>query len=141
MLPGALGGVVTPIATAEGIVYAVVVNAATYYESPEETSFGTRTALGELPSQVVALDAASGEVLWDVELPGDSFGGATVVNDLLFVSMIYGRVLALDRATGRELWSLQLAGGINGSPAVAGDTIVVPVGLSDKPAIVALRLD
>ena len=55
--------------------------------------------------------------------------------------MIYGRVLALDRATGRELWSLQLAGGINGSPAVAGDTIVVPVGLSDKPAIVALRLD
>ena len=141
VLPGAVGGVITPIATAQGVVYAVVVNAATYYESPEETSFGYTTALGELPSQVVALDAASGEVLWDVELPGDSFGGATVVNDLLFVSLIHGQVIALDRSTGRQLWSLQLEGGINGSPAVAGDTIVVPVGLSEEPVIVALRLD
>ena len=141
MLPGAVGGVITPIATADGAVYAAVVNAATYYESPEETSFGYTTALGEFPSQVVAIDAASGEVLWDVEVRGDSFGGVTVVNDLLFVSLIHGQVVALDRATGEQLWSLQLAGGINGSPAVAGDTIVVPVGLSEEPAIVALRLD
>ena len=116
-------------------------NAATCYSSPEESSAGFATALGELPSQVVALDAASGAVLWDVELRGDSFGGATVVNDLVFVSLIYGRVIALDRATGDEVWSMQLAGGINGWPAVAGDTIVVPVGFAEEPAIVALRLD
>ena len=141
VLPGVLGGVITPIATAEGVVYVAVVNAATYYSSPEETSSGFTTALGQIASQVVALDAASGEVLWDVELKGDSFGGATVVNDLVFVSLLHGRVIALDRATGSEVWSMQLEGGINGWPAVAGDTIVVPVGHGEQPAIVALRLD
>ena len=141
VLPGVLGGVITPIATAEGVVYVAVVNAATYYSSPEESSAGFTTALGELPSQVVALDAASGAVLWDVELRGDSFGGATVVNDLVFVSLLHGRVIALDRASGEEVWSIQLAGGINGWPAVAGDTIIVPVGLGEEAAIVALRLD
>ena len=129
VLPGAAGGVVTPIATADGAVYAATVNAPTFYSSPEESSGGFTTALGEHPSQVVALDAASGDVLWDVEVPGDSFGGTTVVNDLLFGSLIDGRAFALDRATGREVWSLRLEGGINGWPAVAGDTIVVPVGI------------
>ena len=141
VLPGVLGGVITPIATADGVVYVVVVNAATYYSSPEESSADFATALGEIPSQVVALDAASGEVLWDAKLRGDSFGGVTIVNDLVFVSLIQGGVMALDRATGEEVWSMRVAGGINGWPAVAGDTIVVPLGLGEQPAIVGLRLE
>ena len=140
VLPGAAGGVVTPIATADGAVYAAVANAPTRYASPEESSSGATTAFGQLPSQAVAIDAASGEVLWDAELPGDSFGGATVVGDLLFVSLLDGRVFALERATGRELRSWRLEGGINGWPAVAGDTIVFPAGIGEAPRLVALRL-
>ena len=40
VLPGALGGVVTPIAIADGLVFAAVVNAPGTYRSPEQSSGG-----------------------------------------------------------------------------------------------------
>ncbi len=138
VMPGAAGGVVTPIAVAGGTVYVSVVNAPTVYDSPEHTEGST--SLGVHPSQLVAIDAASGEVVWEAELPGDGFGGATVVNDLVFTSVITGLILALDRATGEIVWRHQAPGGINGWPAVAGDTLVVPVGFGDPGVLYALRL-
>ena len=88
VLPGNAGGVVTPIAVAEGTVYVSVVNAPTTYKP--DVPEGTGTSLGVHPSQLVAIDAATGDIVWDTDLPGDSFGGATVVNDLVFTSVITG---------------------------------------------------
>ncbi|MCY3505656.1 MAG: PQQ-binding-like beta-propeller repeat protein [Chloroflexi bacterium] len=138
VMPGNAGGVVTPIAIAEGVVYLVVVNAPTKYrpDVPE----GVGTSLNVHPSQMVAIDARDGEVIWKTDLPGDAFGGATVVNDLVFTSVITGVILALDRATGEIVWGHQAAGGINGWPAVAGDTLLVPVGFGDPGFLLALRL-
>ena len=62
------------------------------------------------------------------------------MNDLVFVSLIDGRLFALARADGEEVWSMQLPAGINAWPAVAGETIVLPAGLGENPALVALRL-
>ena len=138
VMPGAAGGVVTPIAVAEGTVYVSVVNAPTVYDSPEHREGST--SLGVHPSQLIAIDAATGDVVWDAELPGDGFGGATVVNDLVFTSVITGLILALDRATGDIVWRHQAPGGINGWPAVAGDTLVVPVGYGQPGVLYALRL-
>ena len=138
VMPGNAGGVVTPIAIAEGVVYVSVVNAPTKYrpDVPE----GVGTSLGVHPSQMVAIDGATGDILWETDLPGDGFGGATVVNDLVFTSVITGLILALDRGTGEIVWKHQAAGGINGWPAVAGDTIVIPVGFGDPGFLLALRL-
>ena len=83
------------------VVYVSVVNAA-IYASPEQSSEGG-ARLGSFNSQLVAIDAATGNILWDVELPGDSFGGATVVNDLVFTSVFSGLILALDRETGETV--------------------------------------
>ena len=138
VLPGTVGGVVTPAASADGVVYVAVVNAPATYDSPEDSE--GNTALRKFPSQVVAIDVADGRILWDVELPGDSFGGVTVVNDLVFVSLIDGRLFALHRASGDRVWSMQLPAGINAWPAVAGDMIVLPAGLGETPTLVALRL-
>ena len=138
VLPGNAGGVVTPIAVAEGVVYVSVVNAPTTYEP--DVPEGTGTSLGAHPSQMVAIDVATGDILWETDLPGDGFGGATVVNDLVFTSVITGVILALDRATGEIVWGRQAAGGINGWPAVAGDTILIPVGFGDPGFLLALRL-
>ena len=138
VMPGNAGGVVTPIAVAGGVVYVVVVNAPTKYrpDVPE----GVGTSLGVHPSQMVAIDASDGEILWETDLPGDAFGGATVVNDLVFTSVITGVILALDRDTGEIVWGHQAAGGINGWPAVAGDTVLVPVGFGEPGFLLALRL-
>jgi outer membrane protein assembly factor BamB len=53
-----------------------------------------------------------------VELPGDSFGGAPVVNDLVFTSMLDGLIIALDRETGETVWYYQASGAINAWPAI-----------------------
>jgi outer membrane protein assembly factor BamB len=67
------------------------------------------------------------------------FGGATVVNDLVFTSTLDGMVYALNRADGSEAWSWQAPAGINATPAVAGDTIVVPAGGGRRRRAAALR--
>lgn len=138
--PGSLGGVQTPLAIADGTIYACVMNAPTEYAGPEETSYGFTVQLGKADSQMVAIDAATGAIEWEVDLPGDSFGGATVSGDLIFTSSFGGEILALDRATGKTVWSYEAPGGINGWPALAGDELYVPVGMADPPQLLKFEL-
>ena len=140
VLPGPLGGVLTPIAVADGVVYVTVGNAPITYISPEVSASGGGVRLGSFNSQLVAIDAGTGVILWDVELPGDSFGGATVVNDLVFTSVMSGLLLAVDRDTGETVWTYQAPGGINGWPAFVEDMLVIPVGLGDPPVLLTLKL-
>jgi alcohol dehydrogenase (cytochrome c) len=138
--PGSLGGVQTPLAIADGTIYACVMNAPTQYAGPEETSYGFTVQLGKADSQMVAIDAASGKIEWEVDLPGDSFGGSTVSGDLVFTSSFGGEILALDRETGETVWSYEAPGGINGWPALAGDELYVPVGMADPPQLLKFSL-
>ena len=140
VLPGAAGGAVTPIAIADGFVYVTVVNAPVTYAGPDDWEGATNVRLGTYKSQLVAIDAGTGAIAWDVQLPGDSFGGATVVNDLVFTSVITGQILAYERATGELVWSYQAPGGINGWPAFVDDLLVIPIGFGDPPVLLALRL-
>ncbi|WP_419926678.1 PQQ-binding-like beta-propeller repeat protein [Candidatus Poriferisocius sp.] len=151
VLPGAQGGMVTPVAVADGVFYAAVVNAPSYYESDQVTSGGEGTQLFTRPSNVVAIDIATGDIVWDVEIisklpevpSADVLGGMTVVNDLLFTSAFFGELLALDRHTGEVVWRHQAQGATNGWPSVAGDMIIYPIGLVEEPQVphlLALRL-
>lgn len=140
VMPGVLGGVETPPAAAAGKIYLSVMNAPTTYESPEQR-FALNPQLGTNPSHLIALDATTGEIDWQVDLPGDSLGAVTVVNDLLLTSTFDGLLLAYDRDTGAEVWRHQAGGAVNGSPAVVGNTIVWPVSGTSPSQLVALRLD
>jgi outer membrane protein assembly factor BamB len=97
-------------------------------------------AAGTMDGEVVAVDAATGAILWDVIVPGDPTGGATVVTDLVLTATLQGQVIALDRKTGATVWTWDAPGGINGWPAVADDEIIWPVGLSNPAVLVSLRL-
>jgi outer membrane protein assembly factor BamB len=138
-LPGVLGGVETPPAAADGTVYVAVVNAPSTYESPEER-FVLNARLGTSPGNLIAIDAGTGAIDWQVDLPGDALGGVTVVNDLLLTSTYQGQLLAYDRATGREVWRHDAGGFVNGWPAVAGDTVVWPVSGGLVSRLLAFRL-
>ncbi|HZR81125.1 MAG TPA: PQQ-binding-like beta-propeller repeat protein [Candidatus Binatia bacterium] len=138
VLPGTFGGVITPPAAANGVVYVATINAPTTLSPNQPAYIGSQ--FGTMPGEVVAIDAATGAILWDVEVDGDPFGGATVVNDLVLTATFQGSITALDRATGREVGRIAAAGGMNGWPAIAGDTIFWPVGLADPPRLVAYRL-
>jgi outer membrane protein assembly factor BamB len=144
--PGLLGGVETPMAVADGRVFVPVVDLcmrgwATGYQS----LYRVDVEAGR--GRVVALDAATGALLWERRLGSPVFGCATVANDVVFTATYDGRVLALAASDGRELWSARLRAGINACPAVAGDLLVVAAGVDTLerlphpvPELVAFRL-
>ncbi len=137
--PGVLGGVETPPAAADGTIYVPVMNAPTTYPDSDEL-FSLNVALGTVDSRLVAIDAATGDVDWDVAVPGDALGAATVVNDLVLTSTYQGLLLAYDRATGAEVWRMDAGVAVNGWPAVVGDTILWPISGTDPSEVLALRL-
>lgn len=139
VMPGVLGGVETPPAAADGVVYLSVMNAPTTYTGPEQR-FNLSVALGQNPSDLIALDARDGSIVWSTKLPGDGLGGATVAGDLVFTSTFQGLLLAYDRATGTEVWRHQADGFVNGWPAVVDDTIVFPVSGTEPSRLLAFRL-
>ena len=136
--PGTYGGILTPPATADGVIYAAVVNAPTTL-SPDETAyFGAD--LGQLDGDVVAVDATDGSVLWSTPVPGSPLGGATVVGDLVLTALLGGGVIALRRDDGAIVRTIDTGGGVNGWMAALSDRLLVPVGMSDPPALLALGL-
>jgi outer membrane protein assembly factor BamB len=138
LLPGSFGGVLTPPALAEGVVYVAELNAPTTYTSNMTSYFGSQ--IGSFPGNLVAIDAATGEIVWDVAVEGDPTGGVTVVNDLVITATFQGDVIAYARADGKEVWRWKAPGGINSWMSVVGDTLVIPVGSSNPATVVALRL-
>jgi outer membrane protein assembly factor BamB len=147
--PGFWGGVETPGATADGVLYFQVDDLPTPYEA---TAWGakdgresvqhleSRTVYATGTSSLVALDAATGKPRWTHHFRTVGFGAATVVNDLVVTSTYDGVVYALRRSDGSEAWHMRLPAGIIAWPAVSGDTIVVAAGLGTHPVLVALRL-
>jgi glucose dehydrogenase len=99
VLPGGTGGVISPLAVADGVVHVAVVNAPITYAGPETASSGQETELSTHDGQLVAIDAATGEIIWDVPLPGDPFGGATVANDLVLTSVLPSSILRMARSS------------------------------------------
>jgi len=126
VFPGTLGEVETPLAYADGVVVAPVVNAATAYSATalDPTSLDFSKGTGQL----VALEAATGKILWDLQLPTSAYAGATVVNDVVFTGGLDGIIRAFETDDGRAIWSWQAPAGVNAPLAVSGDFLYVPAG-------------
>lgn len=132
--PGLFGGVLTPPAYADGVVYVPVVNFPARF-SPTSSEFAELKASGE----VTATDVRDGSVLWTHVLPEAALGAATVVNDLVIVSDANGVIYALARADGATVFEYATHGGINAPISVAGNLLLVPVGESENdPALLVL---
>ena len=77
--PGTFGGVLTPPSSADGVVYVATLNAPTTLSPNVPAYIGSQ--LYTAPGQVVAIDAATGDILWDVTLEGDLLGATTVEHE------------------------------------------------------------
>jgi sulfocyanin len=93
---------------------------------------------------MVALDVATGKMLWDTKLPQMPFGAATVANDLVFTALYSGEVVALSRTSGAIVWRAQRPAGANAPLAIYGDTVIAgagsPLAGGQSPMVVAYRL-
>ena len=132
--PGLYGGILTPMAYADGRVFAPVVDlcmrGSAYGYEPLENVDVTHRARGEL----VALDAATGRRDWTVPLPQADFSCATVARGVVFTATFDGTVYGFDAKTGARLWIAHTPSRINSCPSVAGDTLLVGAGVPTKGA-------
>jgi polyvinyl alcohol dehydrogenase (cytochrome) len=96
-----------------------------------ETNFGRIPH--ELPdgqvidySSIAALDAATGEVAWQIPEPhgGLAQGAVSVANGVLYAGSLGGGYMyAIDTATGQVLWETQGQGSSNAGPAIVNGTV------------------
>ncbi len=135
IFPGTLGGVETPMAYSNGLLFVPVVNRFTNWTPSSRNSSPISDATGEL----VAIDASNGKIHWIRYFDSMALGGATVVNDLVFTAELNGTIHALKADSGEELFTYQAPAGINAWPAVAGDLIVWPAGDGADPSLIALK--
>lgn len=141
VFPGALGGVETQMALDDGRLFVPVVNVGTTYTTQEKVELQIQEGTGEL----LALEADTGERIWQVDLPTPAYGAATVSNDLVFTTTFDGHLRAYDIATGDSRLDLPMPAGTNATVAISGDTLVTaasyPQGADQAAQIIAYRLD
>ena len=69
-------------------------------------------------STVFAIDADTGETLWEIEQTGPVHGTLAVANDTLFAPLRNKEILALDTMSGSRKWSFKAESPFVGSPSV-----------------------
>ena len=81
--------------------------------------------------EVVALDAASGQVVWRQRMGSPAAGAPAVAGAQVFAMSADGTGWALDAGAGRVLWTLPAAENVlatetGAAPAVSGGTVIFP---------------
>lgn len=138
--PGYLGGAIAPMAANETTVFVPVVN------SPIKVTKGAEIGEAGIESsgELVAIDIASGRIVWNAEFETPAYGAPVVVNDLVFATSFEGQVHGLDAKTGGEVWQGSLPAGTNSGVMVSGDTLVAAAGLplaeGQSPQLLAYKL-
>lgn len=92
---------------------------------------------GTLMGYLTALDAGSGSVEWQSEMPGQHFVGTAVFADGVVLSRFGRTLVAVDAAAGEELWRQDMT---MATPAVKDGTVFVPTVTSDGRVLAALDL-
>jgi polyvinyl alcohol dehydrogenase (cytochrome) len=112
----ALGGVMVTAAYGDGRIYVTCnVMAGEYPANPTDPRHRSVT---------YGLDAATGRVHWQRDMPAASFGALTLANGVLFQPTVPGTLYALDARKGDVLWSAEPGGDLGGGVSVADGRVV-----------------
>jgi outer membrane protein assembly factor BamB len=141
-LPAFLSGVHAPLAYANGVLYVPITSLPASLSTQGQTDSAAAIDLTQASGELMAVDAASGRILWSRTFDSALTGGATITNDLVFTITNSGGVFALDRVSGLVIWQAITAPQAHLLPAVAGDTLLLPASGAANQAVslVALRL-
>ena len=75
--------------------------------------------------QILALDAHTGQRLWEAHTTGPVHTSPAVAGDKLYIGLQDWRVLALDRWTGQTVWEFMMQSPVSGSAAVAQGMVYI----------------
>jgi outer membrane protein assembly factor BamB len=121
--PGSLGGVLTPMAEARGVLYVPWIDLCFKGSATGLVGGDSKPASG-----LAAVDTATGSTLWKHIFKGIDAGAATVANNVVFTSTYDGIIYALSTKTGATLWHTKAPTGINAFPAVTKTMLIVGAG-------------
>jgi len=123
--PGSLGGVLTPMAEARGVLY-VPWNDLCFKGSATGLVHG-----GPVPpvaGGLAAVNTPIGTIIWKRTFPSLATGAATLANDVVFTATYNGSVYALSTKTGAILWKTKAPSGINSFPAITRNMLIIGTG-------------
>ena len=125
--PGALGGVLSNIAVADGSVYVATLDLP--FTLTKSSGVNGAPASGTTGGgEVEALSLTTGKVDWDTKVSSLPLGATTVSRDLVFTTLYTGELLALNRVTGAVVYRHRLPASTNAPIAVFGNTVLIPAG-------------
>jgi polyvinyl alcohol dehydrogenase (cytochrome) len=106
-----LGGVIGGGAYEDGVVF---------------TASNVGDPVSQVPTNLVkvfAIDAATGDTLWEADLESSAFGAASVASGVVYQGTTDGVMHALDAETGDELWTAEPGGDIGGGPSIVDGVV------------------
>jgi len=74
---------------------------------------------------VMAIDAGTGQIIWNIQTKLPISAGAGLGDDVVLVGTEEGEVLALDRQTGKEAWRAKVSSEVLAAPRAAQGIAVV----------------
>jgi eukaryotic-like serine/threonine-protein kinase len=81
--------------------------------------------VGSVESNVYALNASSGALLWIYATGGSVYSSPAVANGVVYIGSRDDNLYALDATTGAKLWSYTTDWFVDSSPAVANGVVYV----------------
>jgi alcohol dehydrogenase (cytochrome c) len=142
--PGVFGGVESQLATNGSTVFAAVNNLAVpmSVKGVTETSKEFTASIGKATGEMVAVNVATGKIIWDDKLPSSPYGAAAITNNVVFTTTYSGYLYAFNAATGAILLKTPMSSGSNAPVAIDGDYVIAGAGVqvSGKQLIIAYRL-
>jgi glucose dehydrogenase len=137
ILPGSIGGILTNLALSGNTVYVATCDVSITATSLTQP-VGNKA--GKQGGEVEALNLTTGKVEWDTKVKGLPLGAATVSNNLVLTTILFGnsklvqsRLLAFNRDTGAIVFNQVLPETTNAPIAIAGKTVIVPAGGPKAP--------
>ncbi|HUD36436.1 MAG TPA: PQQ-binding-like beta-propeller repeat protein, partial [Streptosporangiaceae bacterium] len=144
--PSVFGGIESELASNGSTVFAAVNNLGLTMTAHglAVSSKSFAAAITEATGEMVAVNQATGKVIWDDKLPSSPYGAATVTNNVVFTTTYSGYLYAFNAATGAILLKTALSSDSNAPVTIDGDYVIVGAGVqapkSAKQLIIAYKL-
>ncbi len=123
---------VTPGAMASPVIGQKGLKNLVYFTLSSVSATGAKALSGEaaMPGVIIALNKATGEVVWHKAMDAYCYSSPVAVYDeagqgWIIQACSNGTIFLLDGLTGAEISTLEVEGVIEGSPAVYDDTLVI----------------
>lgn len=84
-----------------------------------------RLYVADTKGRVLALDAATGETVWQTETQAALSGGPGVGDRLVVLGTSNAQVIALAELDGQELWRVRVSSEVLSAPAIADGVVIV----------------